>query len=653
MNYEEAKEYIVHNPGEWLTRDGSGEGYICPICGSGSGKTGTGLRRDPGSKTGTHWKCFACNFYGDMVDFSGAEHGIVPDGKRDTAGYRRAFEAARENYGITVDRAGTDYRPPERKAVAAAARYKVSVDATPHTEKPTGGEIGAIRNRLKDFGSVRSCTLEEIKTILCSGGTVQPCEGVYLLNPARTNQHGEPVQEFRAMTQQLVFVDIDNEKNGVPVENPLTMERALGMSAERGVMPFMVYPSFSNMSKGYEKFRLCFALDEAVDIGWRGAVTIDAIKRFMIEPFSAYNDSAADKDLNRLYFGTNAEPYYFDERQRINCADIITRIKAGDTGEIDQDVANGENALDTFLESISSERYKPVPTGIADLDKRLGGGVINGWLVLIGAEPGAGKTALTSQILENWAADGRQCVYINLEMSVEQMLARSLSRALFVADGTEMTALQIMRGYEHTVDDKRNVARAADVYRRKYAHSMLYNPDDTGTDIDKILESLERRAQRAEAEGKPAPIVALDYLQYVTGQKGEDDVAALKRALQGMKDYAKNHNTIAFCIMAQSRAANSSDKATMTAGRDTSNLEYTADLQLQLIKEKDQPNLVNLYVTKARFCEPSLTNGTQLYFRGAQSLFELYAGQDFFDKPIVPKYEQIDMGGGVKKIKPL
>ena len=647
MNYEEAKEYIVNNPGEWLTRDGSGEGYICPICGSGGGKKGTGLRRDPGSKTGTHWKCFgSCGFYGDMVDFAGAVNGVVPQSKTDVAGYRRAFEAAREAYGITVDRTGRDYRPLERRAVAAEARYKVSVDTTMHTEKPVDGKIGAIRNRLKDAANIKSYTLEEIKSILCSGGTVQPCEGRWLIDPEKKTD------VFIPTSQQLFFIDIDNEKGKKPVEPPLTMERALAISAERGIMPFMVYPTFSNMDKGYEKFRLCFALDEAVNVSKRGEDTLDITKRFMIKPFEAYNDSAADTDMNRLYFGTNAQPYYFDERQRVKYADLVRRIKAGDTGAVAQEVESGETALDSFLENISGERYKPIPTGIADLDTRLGGGVINGWLVLIGAEPGAGKTALTSQILENWAADGRQCIYINLEMSVEQMIARSLARALFVADGTEMTALQIMRGYSHTEEERRNVARAAEVYRKKYAHSMLYNPDDTGTDIDRILESLERRAQRAEAEGKPAPIVALDYLQYVTGQKGEDDVSALKRALQGMKDYAKNHNTIAFCIMAQSRAANSSEKATMTAGRDTSNLEYTADLQLQLIKDKDQKSVVNLYVTKSRFCEPSLTNGTQLYFRGAQSLFELYALQDIFEKPR-GGYEQINVGGGVKRIKPL
>lgn len=632
MNYDEAKEYIVQHPEEWLHRDGSGEGYICPLCGSGSGKNGTGLRRDPSSKTGTHWKCFgSCGFYGDMVDFAGAASGIVPSGKADVEGYRRMFEAAREAYGIAVDRTGTDYRPKESRAVAAVARYKVSADITPHTAKPTGGEIGAIRNRLKDVSNVKSCTLEEVRYILCSGGTVQPCEGRWLIDPEKKKDVFSPV------SQQLFFVDIDNEKNGEPVEQPLTMEQALSISAERGVMPFMIYPSFSNMSKGFEKFRLCFALDEPVNLGKRGTDTVDVIKKFLIEPFSAYNDSAADSDTNRLYFGTNAEPYYFDERERIKYESLVRRIKAGDTGALVQEVTSGESALDSFLENISGERYKPIPTGIADLDSRLGGGVINGWLVLIGAEPGAGKTALTSQILENWAAEGRQCIYINLEMSVEQMLARSLARALYVSDRVEMTALQIMRGYDHTDEERKNVARAADIYRRKYAQNMLYNPDDTGTDIDRIIESLERRAQRAEAEGKPAPVVALDYLQYVTGQKGEDDVATLKRALQGMKDYAKNHNTIAFCIMAQSREANKAGKATMTAGRDTSNLEYTADLQLQLIKEKDLDSVVSLYVTKSRFCEPSTEKPTQMYFRGAQSLFELYTTREYYrpiNKPV-------------------
>ena len=649
MNYEEAKEYIVNNPGEWLTRDGSGEGYVCPICGSGSGKSGTGLRQYPGSKTGTHWHCFACGFHGDMVDFAGkVKYGVEPQGRADVAGYRRAFEAAREAYGITVDRTGTDYRPLERRAVAAEARYKVSVDTTTHTEKPVGGEIGAIRNRLKDATNIKSCSLEEIKTALCSGGTVQPCEGRWLIDPEKKKD------VFIPTSQQLFFVDIDNEKGGVAVEHPLTMERALSISAERGVMPFMVYPSFSNMSKGYEKFRLCFALDEAVNVSKRGADTLDIIKRFMIEPFSAYNDSAADTDVNRLYFGTNAQPYYFDERQRVKYADLVRRIKAGDTGAVAQEVESGETALDSFLENISSERYKPIPTGIADLDTKLGGGVINGWLVLIGAPPGAGKTAITSQIMENWAADGRQCIYINLEMSVEQMIARSLARALFVADGTEMTALQIMRGYIHTDEERRNVARAAEVYRKKYAHSMLYNPDDTGTDIDRILESLERRAQRAEAEGKPAPIVALDYLQYVTGQKGEDKTEVLTRAVKGMKDYAKNHNTIAFCITAQSRAANKSDKADMAAGRDTSNLEYTADLQLQLIKEKDQKNMVKLCVTKSRFSAADPDDETLFFFRGAQSYFELYSDLQLpFNKLQNSEYERIDIGGGVQRIKPI
>ena len=44
MNRAEAKNYINNNPQEHLTKDKSGKGYICPVCGSGSGKKGKNAR---------------------------------------------------------------------------------------------------------------------------------------------------------------------------------------------------------------------------------------------------------------------------------------------------------------------------------------------------------------------------------------------------------------------------------------------------------------------------------------------------------------------------------------------------------------------------------------------------------------------------------
>ena len=43
MTHDEAIKYMHDSPERYLQRDKSGKGWICPICGSGSHKKGTGL----------------------------------------------------------------------------------------------------------------------------------------------------------------------------------------------------------------------------------------------------------------------------------------------------------------------------------------------------------------------------------------------------------------------------------------------------------------------------------------------------------------------------------------------------------------------------------------------------------------------------------
>ena len=76
------KEYMRINGYRMLAdKDNSGEGYVCPSCGSGTGPKGTGLR----SKDGIHYKCFACGWGrkgnkqkgdGDIFDYVGVKYGI-------------------------------------------------------------------------------------------------------------------------------------------------------------------------------------------------------------------------------------------------------------------------------------------------------------------------------------------------------------------------------------------------------------------------------------------------------------------------------------------------------------------------------------------------------------------------------------------------
>lgn len=67
-------------------------------------------------------------------------------------------------------------------------------------------------------------------------------------------------------------------------------------------------------------------------------------------------------------------------------------------------------------------------TGLADLDRALGGGLEMGEFVVIGGRPSQGKTAVGLQILDNLAEGGLKTAFISEEMTPEKIGARSLKR---------------------------------------------------------------------------------------------------------------------------------------------------------------------------------------------------------------------------------
>ncbi len=64
-------------------------------------------------------------------------------------------------------------------------------------------------------------------------------------------------------------------------------------------------------------------------------------------------------------------------------------------------------------------------TGIGELDRVLGGGIVPGSVVLIGGAPGIGKSTLTNMALGNLAASGRRTLYVSGEESTAQIRLRA------------------------------------------------------------------------------------------------------------------------------------------------------------------------------------------------------------------------------------
>ena len=87
--------------------------------------------------------------------------------------------------------------------------------------------------------------------------------------------------------------------------------------------------------------------------------------------------------------------------------------------------AGGRALTPVPLGQVEAPRVERLPTGIGELDRVLGGGLVPGSLVLIGGAPGIGKSTLTTGALANLAAAGRKVLYVSGEESAAQVKLRA------------------------------------------------------------------------------------------------------------------------------------------------------------------------------------------------------------------------------------
>jgi len=92
---------------------------------------------------------------------------------------------------------------------------------------------------------------------------------------------------------------------------------------------------------------------------------------------------------------------------------------------------------------VDPTEFTPRPTGIEELDRVLGGGLVPGSVTLLGGEPGIGKSTLLLQVSAEVAASGRTVLYLSGEESPQQIRLRAerlgaLHPSLYLAAETSL-----------------------------------------------------------------------------------------------------------------------------------------------------------------------------------------------------------------------
>lgn len=85
----------------------------------------------------------------------------------------------------------------------------------------------------------------------------------------------------------------------------------------------------------------------------------------------------------------------------------------------------GARDVPTPIDQVDAHEWTPRSTGVDELDRVLGGGLVPGSVTLVGGEPGIGKSTLLLQAVASMAARGERVLYVSAEESKQQVRLRA------------------------------------------------------------------------------------------------------------------------------------------------------------------------------------------------------------------------------------
>ncbi|HWE22096.1 MAG TPA: DNA repair protein RadA [Hyphomicrobiaceae bacterium] len=110
------------------------------------------------------------------------------------------------------------------------------------------------------------------------------------------------------------------------------------------------------------------------------------------------------------------------------CGEWNTLVEETDVAQAGPGLAKTPKGRAVALQNLAdapAERFERMPTGLAELDRVTGGGIVPGSALLIGGEPGIGKSTLLLQVTAAFALAGRRAVYFTGEEASTQVRLRA------------------------------------------------------------------------------------------------------------------------------------------------------------------------------------------------------------------------------------
>ena len=251
-------------------------------------------------------------------------------------------------------------------------------------------------------------------------------------------------------------------------------------------------------------------------------------------------------------------------------------------GSLSNSLIKFDEAMRQTIEMASSaykndEGIVGVPTGLTDLDDRLGG-LHKSDLIIIAGRPSMGKTALATNIAFNAAKklqdDGKKSsiAFFSLEMSSEQLSTRIL------AEQSRIKSNDIRRGRISEEQFDKFIETSKDI-----SELPLYI-DETPAISIAALSNRARRIKRLYG----LDMVVIDYIQLMRASNFKDGrVQEISEITQGLKALAKELSVPVVALSQLSRAVEARDdkKPQLADLRESGSIEQDADVVMFVYRE--------------------------------------------------------------------
>jgi DNA repair protein RadA/Sms len=184
--------------------------------------------------------------------------------------------------------------------------------------------------------------------------------------------------------------------------------------------------------------------------------------------------------------------------------------------------ALAQTAAVATLSEIEATDIARTPTGIDELDRVLGGGVVEGGVVLIGGDPGIGKSTLLLQAVDALQRGGMDTLYVTGEESGAQIALRSRRLGLEQSQVAVLAEIQLEKILA-TLDERRPAFAVIDSIQTVYSDQLTSAPGS----VAQVRECAAHLTRAAKATG-----VAIVLVGHVT----KEGALAGPRVLEHMVD---------------------------------------------------------------------------------------------------------------------